>query len=98
MLPRRRRLLGLAAAALLLPSCGTIANFYHKSTPDTPVGREVFGGVQRDLEFAESIPGGIVGMVVACLVVADLPLSAVGDVVTLPWTIRAERIRKCGPE
>ncbi len=53
--------------------------------PPSPPGQEVskpFGGVRRDIEWAQSVksPGNLV-------YVADLPLSLVGDLLTLPKTV-----------
>ena len=56
------------------------------SQPPSPAGQEVsrpFGGVRRDIEWVQ------VGQVprINLVYVADLPLSLVGDLVTLPKTV-----------
>ena len=53
--------------------------------PPSPPGQEVstpFGGIRRDIDWvkSEKSPGNLV-------YVADLPLSLVGDLVTLPKTV-----------
>ena len=73
-------------AALLLSAlvgCGTIANMrgetvVHFGGPFACQTRP-FGGVVQDVNVVVGIPGGF-------LMIADLPFSFVGDLVTLPWT------------
>jgi hypothetical protein len=66
--------------------CGTMANLDGRQLPPpSPPGKVVatpFGGVRRDIEWAKSTesPGNL-------RYVADLPLSLVGDLVTLPKTV-----------
>jgi hypothetical protein len=77
--------LALAAGFASL-GCGTMANLDGRQLPPpSPTGQVVstpFGGVRRDLEWAKSTesPSNL-------RYVADLPLSLVGDLVTLPKTV-----------
>ena len=77
----------LALTAVLTSSgCGTMANIEGRQLPPpSPAGQEIcrpFGGVRRDIAWAKSAasPGNL-------KYVADLPLSLVGDLVTLPKTV-----------
>jgi hypothetical protein len=80
--------MGYLALSSVLTSCGcgTMANIEgRRLPPPSPPGQEVsrpFGGVRRDIEWVQSVksPGNLV-------YVADLPLSLVGDLVTLPKTV-----------
>ncbi len=84
----RHKMLGYLALCCFLTSCGcgTIANIEGRRLPaPSPAGQEVskpFGGVRRDIEWVKSLdsPGNLA-------YVADLPLSLVGDLVTLPKTV-----------
>ncbi len=73
-------------AVLTTSGCGTMANIDGRRLPPPgPAGQEVtrpFGGIRRDIEWVKSVraPGNL-------LYVADLPLSLVGDLVTLPQTV-----------
>jgi uncharacterized protein YceK len=82
-----------ACAALLFASgCGTIGNFndgYRE--PGGPPAPKVFGGVREDVKYLREADRPFV-------VLVDLPLSFVGDVFTLPWTIKAARIRRMWPK
>ena len=66
--------------------CGTMANVEGRRLPTPgPSGQEVsrpFGGVRKDIEWlhSEQMPGNLT-------YVADIPLSLVGDIVTLPRTV-----------
>jgi len=67
--------------------CGTIANmhgetFIHMGGP-FPCPTEPFGGVQQDVSGLR--------MPLGFMLLADLPFSFVGDIVTLPWTTGASR-------
>jgi hypothetical protein len=83
-----QKALGYLALSSVLTSCGcgTIANIEGRRLPaPSPPGQEVsrpFGGVRRDIEWAKSVesPRNLA-------YVADLPLSLVGDLVTLPKTV-----------
>jgi hypothetical protein len=83
-----QRVMGYLALSAVLTSsgCGTLANIDgRRLPPPSPAGQEVsrpFGGVRRDIEWlqSEKAPGNL-------LYVADLPLSLVGDLVTLPKTV-----------
>jgi uncharacterized protein YceK len=85
LVQRIMRFLALTAA-VTSSGCGTMANIDgRRLPPPSPPGQEVsrpFGGVRRDFEWlkSEKAPGNLV-------YVADLPLSLVGDLVTLPKTV-----------
>jgi uncharacterized protein YceK len=90
---------GSAWAALLLSGCGTICNFAAAvaPSPDDHVARPaVYGGVQLDAAVITGIQpdrttkGSV--FIGACLLV-DVPLSLVGDTLTLPITLLLERCR-----
>jgi hypothetical protein len=84
----RQKVLGYLALSWFLTSCGcgTMANIEGRRLPaPSPPGQEVsrpFGGVRRDIEWVKSLdsPGNLA-------YVADLPLSLIGDLVTLPKTV-----------
>ena len=82
-----RVMVSLALIAVITSSgCGTMANIDgRRLPPPSPSGQEVsrpFGGVRNDIEWLKSgtAPGNL-------MYVADLPLSLVGDLVTLPKTV-----------
>jgi hypothetical protein len=83
-----QRLMGYLALSAILtsPGCGTMANMDGRRLPLlSQSGQELstpFGGVRRDIEWVKSVqaPSNL-------LYVADLPLSLVGDLVTLPKTV-----------
>jgi hypothetical protein len=85
LMPRVRGYLALSAVVALC-GCGTMANIEGRRQPSpSPAGQEVsrpFGGVRRDIEWLQAgkAPGNLV-------YAADLPLSFVGDLVTLPKTV-----------
>lgn len=73
----------VAAVLPFLGGCGTLSNV----TDQAPAVR-AYGGVQRDwevLKMAREDDTGIMWAFVPSLVV-DLPLSVVGDTLTLPYT------------
>jgi uncharacterized protein YceK len=74
----------LAASAVWLSGCGTIANL-ETGKP------ELYGGVQKDVEVLETPrpqPQGIgIRNLGALVLFVDLPLSAVGDTLTIPLAI-----------
>ena len=77
----------LAASLIATSGCGTMANLEGKSHPmlshvDVEEPRP-FGGVGRDIRWVWTVtfPANL-------MFVGDLPLSLVGDVVTLPRTLR----------
>jgi uncharacterized protein YceK len=93
---KRASLAAALALLILIPSgCGTIANFSGKGWENT----RIYGGVLQDVKSAEDwityrpISGESelqrdVGTVVGTgLVALDVPLSAIGDTLTLPITI-----------
>jgi hypothetical protein len=83
-----QRLIGYLALSVFVTccGCGTMANIDGRRVPAlSETGQEVarpFGGVRRDVEWikAGTAPGNL-------KYVADLPLSLVGDIVTLPTTV-----------
>jgi uncharacterized protein YceK len=86
----------VTAATLALGGCGTAANVLLLKPEEG--GQSIYGGVQADLHSAkgyaaevsdssdirEQIDGASEALFVAAL---DLPLSAVADTLTLPWTL-----------
>jgi uncharacterized protein YceK len=74
----------LALAALVGSGCGTIANL-QTGKPD------LYGGVQHDVQLLETPrpqPQGIgIRNLGALVLFVDLPLSAVGDTLTIPLAI-----------
>ena len=74
----------LAVSAIWVSGCGTIANL-ETGKP------ELFGGVQKDVAFLETPrpqPQGIgIRNLGALVLFVDLPLSAVGDTLTIPLAI-----------
>ena len=92
-----KRLPLAACAALLFASgCGTINNFSPGNRAiGGPPAAQAFGGVRDDADFlTETERGKSPG---AILALADLPLSFVADVFTLPWALKAIRLRKTWP-
>jgi uncharacterized protein YceK len=106
---RRSLICALSIISLTwLCGCGTVSNFADPLPDQTryetdrfglivhPGGRQIYGGARSDLvgfygltdplEPAFFIAG-------AYTVAIDLPLSLVGDTLTLPWTISATRSR-----
>ena len=83
-----QKLMRYLALSTVLTStgCGTMANIDgRRLPPPSPAGQELtrpFGGVRRDIEWlkSEKSPSNL-------KYVADLPLSLVGDLVTLPKTV-----------
>jgi uncharacterized protein YceK len=80
----------LLLAGLLVPlaGCGTVMNFL----PDNHVfpgsgEKAIYGGVSYDVTGAGKAEGFWEALLVALLLVIDLPLSAGMDTVTLPITI-----------
>jgi uncharacterized protein YceK len=91
------RVVCACTTVVLLGGCGTVANL---ELPTQAGGRQPYGGVRQDLALvservgdagsADSAGARIGGGVEALLVTAvDLPLSVVGDTVTLPITVPA---------
>ncbi len=88
----------LAVALLASTGCGTVVNLV------TPAHEgKVYGGVRNDLDLIEKIfegqpsdtnPGGAAVMLMLAVIALpflDLPLSAIGDTLTLPITRRLDR-------
>jgi uncharacterized protein YceK len=85
-------LVAACAAVLLASGCGTVGNFnpgYRE--PGGPPSPKVFGGVREDVRSLQEVERPL-------WVLADLPFSLAGDVFTLPWTLRAARLRKAWPK
>ena len=98
----RRAALAVAFVSALagVSGCGTEANFV--DVDHVWVSRQVYGGVKWDLKSAQdlihdgcSFKGGTgsgdLGVMAlgVSLLALDLPLSALADTLTLPWTIPA---------
>src|SRR5438046_759677 len=89
--------LAVALSVVWLNGCGTVLNI-----TDNPDRRGAYGGVQTDAKaFGESCsyfcgpgreegPPRYIAPIHALLCLVDLPLSIVGDTVTLPLTLLAE--------
>lgn len=84
-----------AACVLTCTSgCGTLTNMDRGlDVPGYPPHRRVFGGVREDRECATQAEH-----ILGVLALADMPISLVGDVFTLPWTLKAARQRKMSKE
>jgi uncharacterized protein YceK len=90
----------LAALVCTLAGCGTMANLKpaKSSDEDAPKPQRVFGGVEHDVAWSKKCfgppdekdgkePGLGDQLKGTCYMFVDLPLSFVGDVVTLPFTL-----------
>ncbi len=83
-----QRIIGYLALSGVIAccGCGTMANIDGRRSPVlSETGQEIarpFGGIRRDMEWIKegTAPGTL-------KYVADLPLSFVGDIVTLPTTM-----------
>src|SRR5262249_33647401 len=90
MLPKNLARLMSLVAACSLTGCGTMANLDGRPHPwVSQIGQDPptpFGGVRKDVSWIKTtaIPGNL-------MFVADLPVSLVGDLVTLPKTITSGR-------
>jgi uncharacterized protein YceK len=79
-----------ACVAVVVCGCGTMKNVSGERFPipinDSP--RSVYGGVRLDAKGAGALVSGRCDMpLLALAMTLDLPLSAVGDTVTLPYTL-----------
>lgn len=87
------RAIAFGVLACALAGCGTVANLYSLSG-----NREVYGGVQHAAddvrEMARRDDGVPCPWLVWPLLAADLSLSAVGDTLTLPFTVAATIARR----
>jgi hypothetical protein len=87
-----QRLIGLLVLILLVASsgCGTRANLVGKDYPllgdHRPETTRPFGGVGRDLRWITTVT-----VPVNVIFLADLPVSLVGDLVTLPKVRKIQR-------
>jgi uncharacterized protein YceK len=82
-------------AATLLSGCGTAANTLWFIPEEG--GMRVYGGVRADWEAAHrSYPPDI--NLPRYLAIVDMPLSAVGDTLTLPFTVPAALCRPLQPK
>jgi uncharacterized protein YceK len=89
-------LTALCAMATASTGCGTISNqngHYWYMTCATHPRSELYGGVKQDLgalmntqsrDFAEAGWGWVFQGAIACI---DLPFSAIGDTLTLPYDV-----------
>jgi uncharacterized protein YceK len=95
----RRPLLVAACAAILFASgCGTMKNLDAcRHPPGSPPQAKPFGGFREDVDFLSETTK-FDGWPLAILGLVDLPCSLVCDVFTLPWTIKAARVRKAWPK
>lgn len=94
------RLMLVIVISFCASGCGTLFNVVNYEIPPQPelsiwkegpvtAPRKIYGGVSLDMEIGKSwIEDGII-LPTACLWLVDVPLSAVGDTLTLPLTIRA---------
>jgi hypothetical protein len=81
---RRTIALLVSASLAVVGGCGTIANMRGQTVTQMgpqpfPCSTKPFGGVIQDVDVACALPCGFI-------LLGDLPLSFVGDLVTLPWT------------
>ena len=90
-----------AAAASSLTGCGTFFNCFaaDKAGPqaEQKVGR-IYGGVLFEVQAAQSLVNDmpreaipkdwVLTVCGSCLLAIDMPLTAVGDTLTLPYTLR----------
>jgi uncharacterized protein YceK len=81
---RTWRVWAATVAIPCLSGCGTASNFYGRA-PDA----RVYGGVRQDWASLQMVARDETAMSwpYAPLVAVDLPLSAVGDTLTLPYTL-----------
>jgi uncharacterized protein YceK len=102
--------MGKAAAwalltASLVGGCGTMGNLW--SCCSGSGGERIYGGVCKDVQLvAEGVAQGFhpdedgpwFPLAAACLMTLDLPLSAIGDTLTLPLTIPATLDKIISPD
>jgi uncharacterized protein YceK len=99
-MPRRLTAFLMPTLALCLTGCGTVSNFvFTPPASGEPMGYDVYGGVQEDVVCIERSAAAVREAKTAgqglrecsdlILWAVDLPLSAIGDTVTLPLTVRA---------
>jgi uncharacterized protein YceK len=81
---RRTVLLSCVGLATLSGGCGTMLNTTY-FTPDEG-GERIYGGVRLDAEVIEDGYGQRSPLVIA-LFLADLPLTVIGDTLSLPYTL-----------
>jgi uncharacterized protein YceK len=94
----RFSLLVAFAAILSASGCGTITNLSENRRPlGSPPQAKPFGGVREDVAFMTETASQD-GLMLGVVGIIDLPFSLVGDVFTLPWTLRAIRLRKMCPK
>jgi uncharacterized protein YceK len=84
----------LLSTALLCAGCGTIHNLTpNRQTSEGEIPARVYGGVQGEwgeLQAMRFDDVHCMNLIFLPLYLIDLPLSAIGDTLTLPWTIPAE--------
>ncbi|MCE9560790.1 MAG: YceK/YidQ family lipoprotein [Planctomycetes bacterium] len=87
---------GLATTALLSSGCGTVRNLHppSESIAGDPKKR-VYGGVEDNCENikynSDSSNPRMLYPVTIALCLIDLPLCAIGDTITLPYTLAYDR-------
>lgn len=96
----RRFLIGFIPFMFASSGCGTIANMRGETVVSMggpfPVDTAPFGGVVQDTKTMVAFPAPVVKV----LMIADVPFSLAGDIVTLPWATAkyiAERKRDESP-
>ncbi len=93
----KKRLAACAAAAALSAAsgCGTVMNLTEKQSPTAGMStsskpRSPYGGVGYDLDMSQwLLLAGPIGWAGSAFLIADTPLSAVADTVTLPYVLKA---------
>src|SRR5262245_45010683 len=79
----------LIAALLTITGCGTMKNLSnepHQAPDPVLVPQTVYGGVRCDLAYASFWTFYLCNPLVGACWLADIPLSAVADTLTLPMT------------
>lgn len=87
------RVIRIALLTSLLAGCGTVANLVRPGPEDG--GKAPFGGVKEDVSGIEKAANGEFAarndqyphMALLLIYAADLPFSAIGDVLTWPYTM-----------
>jgi uncharacterized protein YceK len=79
----------LGLLTLALTGCGTTLNLHMPKEQNGPTQLEVYGGVSNTVALARTCAerDGLKPKFLAALVALDVPLSAIGDTLTLPITM-----------
>ena len=93
--------LGLFVAAVLCGGCGTLKNLNPTPTGEgeIPPPTRIYGGVRQDWTELKTLDFGDVACInlyFLPLYLADLPLSLIGDTLTLPYTAGVVVARSIG--